>query len=294
MENSTKCSVLVTSCDAYEDAWKPFFTLFHNMWPACKYPIYLNTETKEYCDNKIVVQTLHPKSLLDEKGKPVSWSKRLKEAVEQIGTEYILFFLEDFFLMSPVREDVVNSCIRHMDEHEDIVVFDFYNEYHEDEIVFGEFSPINKKYDFAVNTMAALWRRSFLLSILRDENPWDFEFFATRRWLRTNYKILTHREEFPPVFNYRIKPEYGYGIYRGKWLRNNPILFKEYGIDIDFEKRGFADPPTEKGRIREKNWFLHDVSKMIKHPKIALHYLQSVRTIIRYNCRKFKAKYFNK
>ena len=42
------CSVLVTSCDSYDDTWEPFFTLLETMWPNCHYPIYLSTETKNF------------------------------------------------------------------------------------------------------------------------------------------------------------------------------------------------------------------------------------------------------
>jgi len=33
--------VLIASCDAYSDAWAPFFALMKKYWPDCPYPIYL-------------------------------------------------------------------------------------------------------------------------------------------------------------------------------------------------------------------------------------------------------------
>jgi hypothetical protein len=50
-------TILVNSCDAYEDLWYPFFELFRINWPNCKYDIVLNTETKSYT---------HPKAGLPE------------------------------------------------------------------------------------------------------------------------------------------------------------------------------------------------------------------------------------
>ena len=50
-----ECSILVTSCDKYEDAWKPFFSLLNIMWPTCPYRIYLNTETKNHIEKIINV-----------------------------------------------------------------------------------------------------------------------------------------------------------------------------------------------------------------------------------------------
>ena len=294
MKDNKICSILITSCDAYEDAWKPFFTLLHIMWPNCRYPVYLNTETKDYNDNVIDVHVLHPLSLFDNKGKAISWSKRLIETVEQINSKYILFMLEDFFLMSPVRSDMVEKSIEYMESHDKVAIIDYYNEPHNDQIVLDEFSFTSRTFDYAINAMAALWRKDFLLSILRDENPWDFEFNATRRWWRTDYKILTHREEFPPIFDYKIKPALGYGIFQGKWLRKNPELFKKYGIEVDFEKRGFIDPPDMEGREREKNWLLHDCGKVLKHPRQLGHYFKCFVDVSKDKARRFRAKHFNR
>ena len=47
MDNSV--TILVSSCDLYEDAWYPFFKLLKIQWPECEqYRIVLNTETKTY------------------------------------------------------------------------------------------------------------------------------------------------------------------------------------------------------------------------------------------------------
>ena len=52
-------SILINSCDAYEDIWEPFFRCFSENWPDCPYPIYLNTETKEYNPDYIHVTSLN-------------------------------------------------------------------------------------------------------------------------------------------------------------------------------------------------------------------------------------------
>ncbi len=288
------CSMLVTSCDSYEDAWNPFFQLLHIMWPDLEYPIYLNTESKEYHNDIIDVKVLHPFNTMDEKGKPISWSRRLREILNQIDSKYILFFLEDFFLMSPVRADIVENSIEYMEKNSDVVMVDYFSEPHDDRVVMNEFSYTSRDYDYGINAMAALWRKDFLLQILRDENPWDFEFNATRRWWKTDQKILTHREEFPPVFDYKIKPALGYGIFQGKWLRKNPELFEKYGIKVDFDKRGFIDPPDMEAREREKNWLLHDFGKVIRHPSQLGHYVKCFVDVSKDKIRRFKAKHINK
>ena len=43
-----KYSVLVNTCDKFEDCWNPFFQLFCMYWQDYKGKIYLNTEYKDY------------------------------------------------------------------------------------------------------------------------------------------------------------------------------------------------------------------------------------------------------
>ena len=83
-------TILVNSCDLYEDAWDPFFRLLKIQWPDCAYPVILNTETKEYHCDFMDVRTV-------KSGKKRSWSARLKYALDQIETRFVLFSLEDFF-----------------------------------------------------------------------------------------------------------------------------------------------------------------------------------------------------
>lgn len=294
MSSDNRLSILVTSCDSYDDAWEPFFKLFKIMWPTCDFPIYLNTESKTFEMDGLEITALHPDALTDKKGQPISWSKRLTDAVRQIDSDYILFFLEDFFLMSPVREDVVPRCIDYMEEHPDVGIIDFYSEPHDETIVMDEFSYTDRTFDYAINAMAAIWRKSFLLEIIRDENPWDFEFFATRRWWKTDWKILTHRDDCPPVFDYKIKPDLGYGIFQGKWLRKNPELFEKYGIHVDFEKRGFVDPPNMVARDREPHWLLHDFGKVLLHPSQLGHYVKCFIDVSKDKMRRFRAKHLNR
>ncbi len=292
-----KCAVLMTTCDGYEDAWYPFFRLFEINWPDCKYPLFMNTESKSYVYDGLEVKCLHPQSTTDKKGKPISWSNRLKQAVEKIDADYILFMLEDFFIKSPVRTDMVEECIKWMDEEDDVVFIDFYRDNTENDIIFRkEFSQIERNNDWAINANCALWRRGFLLDILRDENPWDFEMNATARWRRTKYKIYTHRAEFAPVFDYQFTTVNGEwsAILKGKWLVFVPELFEKYGIEVDFEKRGLIDPPDMRPREREKNWLLHDIFRSLKSPKMLWHYIVCTKNVAKDKLVRFWRKYFNR
>ena len=41
-----RCSVIVMSCDKYEEAWNPFFCLLHQYWPENDRSVYIVTEEK--------------------------------------------------------------------------------------------------------------------------------------------------------------------------------------------------------------------------------------------------------
>ena len=290
------CALLVTTCDSYSDAWKPFFELLHIMWPGCPYPIYLNTESLDYTRSDFDITVLHPHISTDKKGRPISWSYRLKEALHQISEEYVLFFLEDFFLQKPVRADIVDECIRWMQEDKNVVFIDFYHDQTENDMIYHkEFSEIQRSNDWAINANCALWRKSFLEGILRDEDPWLFEMNATARWRRTKYKIYTHIQNDNPVFAYSFETINGQwsGILKGKWLTFVPPLFEEYGIEVDFTKRGLIDPPDMRPRDREKNWLWHDLKKAIKSPRAMAHYIKCLFNVMKDKMVRFKRRFFN-
>ena len=104
-------TILINSCDKYEDAWEPFFRLLKIHWPECAdYRIILNTETKVYNCDFLNVETICG-------GKDISWSKRLNRVLLKINTETILMLMEDFFLKSKLDNDEFLRVIKYMKNH---------------------------------------------------------------------------------------------------------------------------------------------------------------------------------
>ena len=50
-------TIIVNTCDDYEDVWELFFCAFQEYWPGCKYQIVLNTESKNLCLDRIDLRT---------------------------------------------------------------------------------------------------------------------------------------------------------------------------------------------------------------------------------------------
>lgn len=236
-------TILVNSCDLYKDAWDPFFSLLKIHWPECeKYHIVLNTETIKYSCDYLCIETICG-------GVNVSWSKRLKNVLSKIQTEYVIYFLEDFFLMSPVSEESIEKALQLMKK--DPLVgyiglkknsnYSFIEEEKKKEKIAQPF--LNKDdliKSHRVNSMTALWRKSWLESLIRThETPWEFEIYASKRSFRTNKKVMIiNNTVLPPVFDYCVDLHYGYGISMKKWLPKNRTLFEKYGIEANFDGLG--------------------------------------------------------
>ncbi len=199
---------------------------------------------------------------------------------------------------------MVENCINWFDEDSSAVYIDFYHCPKENEELFAnEFSLIQQKgYDWAIGADCTFWRKSFLLNLLRDdENPWEFEFYGTYRWRREKdkYKLFTHREEFPPIFDYQfvIEGKPWSAINKGKWLKEVPGFLEQHGIKLDYSQRGFFDEEDIKkyfGREREDNWLGNDFKKAFKNPKLFIHYAKCLKDITKDKLIRFYAAYLQR
>lgn len=222
MFDYSRVAVLVNSCDKYEDAWNPFFTLFHIMWPNCPYKVFLNSETKKYKCNFMNVNTICG-------GGNLPWSKRLKNCLNQISADYIIFLIEDFFIMSPVNQVFLNEAIDTIITNRRIGFISFNPDLEKEgdnwdmtKQYDNNFNYIGKKSRYRINAQANLWRKKYLFKVLKSrENAWEFEDYGTVRAKIMPEIVLTRKVNGPKVFDYHYYLNYGYGLKQGKWLKNN-------------------------------------------------------------------------
>src|SRR5574344_2008831 len=90
-------SVLVMSSDGYEDCWKPFSILYNKYFPN-NYKTYIVTETKD-C------------SYFDTIKKTGAWTKRLREALCELDSDYVLLMLDDYFIHDKVNVGRIESSL---------------------------------------------------------------------------------------------------------------------------------------------------------------------------------------
>lgn len=236
------CSLLVCSCDNYSSAWYPYFELIKIYWPECPEKIYLNTEIKKYICEGLNIITVN----CEEK---VSWSERLYHCLEKIDTKYIIFTLEDYFLVDYVKNEKIQQAYSYMEENPDIAVCRLYasNDENLKKIEkYDDFYCAEADVNLRLDAQAALWNRETLMSFLDfTESPWDFENKGTERIKDTNKVFLFYYHEDcykteNMIFPYYVRQNFGYGIAWGSyWLWKNKELFEKNNINnVDFKSLG--------------------------------------------------------
>ena len=255
MSRKCNCTVVVSSCDKYEDTWYPFFKILKDEWPDRPYPIVLIAESKSFDYGDMDIRTQH----LYEPGARVSWGKLVKESLKRIDTEYVIFLLENFFLHGKVDQKRIEQCIDWMDDNQNISVFYFRETYstHIRDDKYPHFEKIERTGQYRLNCQAALWRREKLIRYIRShENPWEWEHLGSIRSSRYRDDLYSAIEGEPYVFDYDFPDG---GIFGGKWTEGVKALFEKHDVHIDFSQRGFAEDGI---RFKRDSTFPKKVSRL--------------------------------
>ena len=236
------CSVLVPSCDKYSDLWRPFFTLFWRNWADCPFPVCLGSNELVFADERI--QTIAV-------GADPGWSAGARRMLGQIPTPYVLIMLDDFFLRRPVSTSRILALLetlRRLDGHMLRLVRKRRPDFPVDG--FPDVGRINNMdgAPYCVSLQATLWRREFLLALLRDdETIWQFETEGSAR-----------AQDLPPGF-YTVRHDaldYGRHVVQGgQWFWWDVRRHGRMNIGCDFSRRPIMSPWGEiawrLGRVRK-------------------------------------------
>ena len=117
-----------------------------------------------------------------------------------------MFLLDDFFLLSDVNTEVFCSLINIFKDknvgsiilHDDSSHIEFCQDRYDRRTVI-----LTKEAPFRVTTQATLFRRKFLLKLLRrGESAWAFEFLASHRSKYYKELVLYRDDSIADLFNY--------------------------------------------------------------------------------------------
>ncbi|MBR4761445.1 MAG: hypothetical protein IK086_02260, partial [Clostridia bacterium] len=151
-----KVAVLINSCDDYVDILDYFFYFLNNAWD-CPYKIYLNMETINY-------QNISLKKTFTFGKKP--WSQRLIKCLKEINEDYVITFLDDFFLMDTVDQKRLDDCIDKMCKDDSIGYYMFQLHCSNPFNITGKddsFRIRDKREKYLSSAQICLWRKNYLL-----------------------------------------------------------------------------------------------------------------------------------
>ena len=255
-------TLLVNSCDKFEDTWEPCFTLLRTFGAQGldMDGVLLVTETKDYAFDGFDIKATRPNLRL---GESPTWSERFIDALDAVRTPLVLYMQDDYFVEKPLDIDLINALARKMMHDPTIAHIGL-----TDHGSYAPFTPtddprlwrIGRRNRYRISTQAGLWRVPVLRSYVRpEENIWMFEIYGTRRAWRRDETFLTVSRDRPEPFAYTHT-----GIIKGRWHRAMPALFGAHGIPTDFELRGFYDaPPTLLRKWETFRTLLSDPARLV-------------------------------
>ena len=256
--------LIVSSCDKCSDLWEPFFTLLRNYWHGFDRKVYLCTDTQKFSMAGIDISCL----LRMPKGS--TWSENLMTLLEQIDEDFVLLMLEDFWLKSVVDVDQLQRCEQVVSQNADIGFICLVHQ-----IEPSKENPASKDYlglieygrntPYRVTTQAGLWRRDYLLSLLRrHESAWWFEMFGSIRSRQSIYRsyVVDHS-----IFDY----DDGGVLFRGCYVSEYVERFVEEQSIVLNPQRRIASKATLMAEVPE-NSFLQKLNPLFVFNYIRSHF----------------------
>jgi len=221
MPPSPDCTLLVSSCDRYADLWRPYFSLLDLRWPDRPFPVALVTEAKEAGIPGV-------RSL--QLGTGMDWSTLILRALDAVGTPWVLFTLEDFFLRGPTDSARI-AALFETARRDDLQMLRLIPRPGPTTRIDGNdaYGWIDVGAPFRVSTQAAFWRVDVLRElIVAGESIWQFELHGSERSVRFDRFAGVWRSALP--YRHHV-------VERGKWFPWDAWRFRRLDIGVDLDAR---------------------------------------------------------
>lgn len=269
-------SILINTCDKFEDCWDPFFKLLSIYWPDCTGHLYLNTEYKSYTYPELQIVATRGCQDKTIKGERATWSQCLRWALDKIDTDIVLYMQEDYFLKDYVKNELVEEYVSLMSQDDTIKCIHLTDQAVQAEgpSKYEHLDLVKCKQRYRVSCQAALWRKEELYALIRDyESAWEFEEFGSKRSAVLGHTYLCVSRKIVKLNTFEIIPYIFTGIIQGRWFEQTVPLFEKHTIQIDWEKRGFVSEAPRKSLIKRIQYRLNKIPKIIRN-KVDLYNLQ--------------------
>lgn len=172
MKKNDKLAIVVVSCDKYNDLWDDVFNLLDIHWKERPYKTYLVTDTKPY--EREGVNVIHF-------GNIRQWMVCTRKAIEKIDAEYILFLMEDYFVIKDIDTLVIEEDLKFMEENcgcfMNLHKQPAFLSLGDSQLIDNNIRTIPNDTRYGLDTAGAIWRKDFFLEQLyrEDGDAWRFE-----------------------------------------------------------------------------------------------------------------------
>jgi hypothetical protein len=229
--------VVISSCDAFFDAWRPFVFFFRKHWSDCPFPVFL------------IVNCLRVRSRIVQPisvGPDRDWASNMMTALESIPHPYILYFQEDYFLNGRVNNSLLAQDFTYAFEN-DAASFCLYARSQLE----PNFQPLNDRFgvvprdsDGRTSLQFTLWKKKVLQEILRPgESAWNMEARASER--TRDLLALSYQQRRDRPIPYIMS-----AIVRRLWMQEAISLCERAGVEIQPRFRSLHSDEAWRRRLR--------------------------------------------
>jgi hypothetical protein len=213
-------AVVISSCDAFFDVWRPFAFFLRQSWAGCPLRILLIVN-----ELRISSRTITPLAVGFDRG----WATNLRIALEQIATPNVLYVQEDYFFTESIDSNALARDFGEMMElGADSLCFRARTK------IERAFRPLNERFgvvpvdsDGRTRNQITIWKRDALHSILRDgESGWEMERQGSER--TRHMQILSYGQRGNTPIRYLMS-----AIVRGLWTPEALAMCHSHRVAID-------------------------------------------------------------
>lgn len=192
MEKNMKCTVLVTSCDAYKDVLYNFEFLFKKFWSDCPFPVYLNID-------KEVDTTMPYDNIIISDYK----QNLVRMRAVEIKTPYVIMMQDDHFLFDKVDNSKILKCIEFAEKYDCGNLRLIQDPPTED--VFSESENLleyKKGKAYRISARGGLWNAEYFRNYIDNfEDLWQMERHGQELSNKLDKKILCTKYRTLPIID---------------------------------------------------------------------------------------------
>ena len=228
MKIRDRVAIVVSSCDAFYDCWVPFLYSMEKWGADCPFMIYIISNFKSISSNSKDITFL-------KVGQDLKWGTNLKNALQKIPADYIIYLQEDYFLNKHINWPSLTTHIQYCIQNQiDYLRLTF--PYIPGETLDKYYIKNSLNQAYAVCLQAGLWKKDTLEQLcLNGWTGWDFE-----------YKVSSVIRERLPSFRFlgltksangQISYVKGTGVRKGKWTYAGFRFLKKNGFNHLLKQR---------------------------------------------------------